>query len=169
MESGRTVDEREQIRSLRQDHVGRLLLEAHRAFSVRAFEKLRARGHPGLGSAHTALLANMDLEGTRITTLAERAGMTKQGMGQLVADLVGQGYLDRRPDPSDRRATIVTFTDEGWRFLRDAFEVKREMEAEYASLLGPDRFDELRASLATLVGRPNGGSRSAPGPERSED
>lgn len=139
------------LQERRERHIGRLLLQAHRAFNTRAIDELRARGHPGLGLAHTALLPHLDLAGTRTTTLAERAGMTKQGMGQLVLDLERQGYLTRQPDPTDRRATLVRFTDEGWRFLRDAEAVKRDLEAEYASVLGERGLARLRAALETLI------------------
>ena len=151
---------REQIQALRQGHIGRLFLEAHRAFSARAVEKLSTRGHSGLGLAQTTLLAHLDLDGTRITTLADRAGMTKQGMGQLAAELARQGYVATGPDPTDRRATLVTFTADGWRFLRDAYAVKQEIEAEYAAVLGEERLEALRATLSTLLkalGRPNPG------------
>ncbi|HVX31075.1 MAG TPA: MarR family transcriptional regulator [Nitrolancea sp.] len=141
---------REVLEELRAQNIGRLLLHAQRAFNLAAIEKLRARGHAGLGMAHTAVLPHVDLDGTRITTLAERAGMTKQGMGQLVSDLERLGYLERTTDPTDRRATRITFTPAGWQFLRDAYDVKRELEAEYAALLGPARFAELRMMLETI-------------------
>ncbi|HEX5504070.1 MAG TPA: MarR family winged helix-turn-helix transcriptional regulator [Thermomicrobiales bacterium] len=146
----RAVD-RQRLQELRDAHIGRLLLQAQRAFNAQAIRKLRARGHGGLGLAHTALLPHLDLDGTRITTLAERAGMTKQGMGQLVRDLERRGYVARAVDPADHRATLVSFTEAGWQFLRDAHAVKRELEAEYAAVLGEQRLDDLRATLTALV------------------
>lgn len=145
----------EQLAELRREHIGRLLQRANRMFSERATELLRARGHRALSLAHTTLLSYLDLEGTRITVLAERAGMTKQAMGQLVAELEDQGYLVRAPDPTDRRASLVRFTDAGWRFLRDAAEIKREIQAEYAAILGEERLAELRDSLERLLAHPN--------------
>jgi DNA-binding MarR family transcriptional regulator len=142
---------REQIEALRQEHIGRLLLRAHRAFSELSFEKLRARGHEGLGITHTALLANLDLEGTNITVLADRAGITKQAMGHLVVDLEQKGYVQRVADPTDRRATLIKFTDSGQQFLRDAYYVKQEIEAEYTAVLGVERMEELRAALTILL------------------
>ncbi|MGN6756817.1 MAG: MarR family winged helix-turn-helix transcriptional regulator, partial [Thermomicrobiales bacterium] len=126
-------------------------LQAQRAFNAQAIRKLRERGHETLGLAHTALLPYLDLDGTRITTLAERAGMTKQGMGQLVLDLERQGYVVRATDPADRRATLVYFTEAGWQFLRDAHAVKRELEAEYAAVLGADGLEALRTALTALI------------------
>jgi DNA-binding MarR family transcriptional regulator len=133
------------------DHIGRLFLRAHRDFSERAIEKLRQRGHDRLGLAHTGLLAHLDGRPTRITTLAERAALTKQAAGQIILDLEAQGYVERAVDPADRRAMLVTFTAAGRRFLRDAAEIKREIEAEYAAILGAERLRNLRAALETLL------------------
>lgn len=140
-----------QIRELREQHIGRLLLRAQRAYNARAIAKLHERGHRHLTIAHTSLLPHLDLEGTRITTLAERAGMTKQGMGQLVGELERQGYVRRETDPSDARAVLVRFTEAGWQFLRDAHAVKRELEAEYGAVLGTAQLEQLRETLAALV------------------
>jgi DNA-binding MarR family transcriptional regulator len=145
--------ELERIAAWRQQHTGRLFLRAHRDFSDRAMAKLAARGHGGLGVAHTALLPHLDVDGTRITVLAERAGVTKQAVGQLVAELEQRGYLARSVDPADRRAVLVTFTDAGHRFLRDAEQTKHEIEAEYTAILGPERLAELRAALTALLDR----------------
>ena len=143
--------ETERIRRTREEHIGRLLLRASRTFATLATRKLRERGHRGLGAAHTDLLPHVDLEGTRATELAARSGMSKQAVGEVVRDLERQGYVERRPDPSDGRANLVCFTDAGWNFLRDASEVKREIEAEYAAALGAERVRLLRSSLNDLL------------------
>ena len=135
----------------RQEHIGRYFLRAHRAFVALSVRKLAARGHSGLGMAHTTLIANLDTEGTRITTLAKRMGITKQAAGHLVADLAEKGYITSAPDPTDRRAVLVTFTEMGWRFLHDAYELKHEMEAEFIDILGKERFEQLRETLDDLL------------------
>jgi DNA-binding MarR family transcriptional regulator len=139
------------LQELRDENIGRLLLHAYRSFSTLAFDKLQARGHTGLGLNHTALLANLDIDGTRITELAERAGMTKQSMGELVQDLEQKGYIERAPDAHDRRATIIKFTEAGCRYLIDAYEIKREIESEYEALIGEDGMVTLRGWLKTLT------------------
>jgi DNA-binding MarR family transcriptional regulator len=141
----------EQIRAMRQQNIGRLFLRAHRAYSVRAIAKLRERGYTGLNLEHTSLLANLDLEGTNISTLAARTGITKQSMGQLVAELEQQGFLKRVSDPADKRVSLVKFTERGWEFLRDAHELKLELDEEYKSLLGKERLKELYSLLGELV------------------
>jgi DNA-binding MarR family transcriptional regulator len=143
--------DRDQLEELRQQHIGRLLLRAQRDFSLRAIEKLRIRGHIGLSLAHTNLLANLDLAGTRITTLAERVGISKQAIGNLVVELEAKSYLKRAVDPVDRRATRITYTDAGWQFLQDAHQVKREIEAEYTAVLGEQGIQMLRSLLTKLL------------------
>lgn len=140
-----------QIETMRQEHIGRLFLRAHRAFSEKAHAYLQQDGHEGLSIIHTSLLAHLDLEGTHISTLAERAGVTKQTMGQLVTDLEEKGYIHREPDPHDRRATRVMFTQSGWEFLRSAYRTKVAIEAEYATILGEERFTLLRQLLTELL------------------
>ncbi|MBA3450782.1 MAG: MarR family transcriptional regulator [Chloroflexia bacterium] len=139
------------LRQRRGQHIGRLLLRAHRAFSARAVTKLKERGYDRLSLAHIGLLPHLDEEGTRITTLAERAGMTKQGMGQLVRDLERQGYVTRTPDLADRRAILVCFTDAGRQLLRDAVAVTAKLEAEYEAVLGERVMVDLKAALAALA------------------
>jgi DNA-binding MarR family transcriptional regulator len=141
----------EQIDELNQRHIGRLLLRAQRDFSLRAITKLRERGHAGLGLPHTSVLAHLDIAGTRITTLAERSGISKQAIGRLVSELEAIGYVVRVPDPADGRATLITYTPTGWQFLQDASWIKREIEAEYTALLGAGGMENLRALLATLL------------------
>src|SRR3954463_9437399 len=86
------------IEALRQQHIGRLLLNAQRNYSLQALAKLRIRGYEGLTLAHTNLLAHLEIGGMRITTLAERAGVSKQAIGNLVGDLEAKGYIHRDVD-----------------------------------------------------------------------
>ncbi len=144
-------EERAEIESVRDRHAGRLFLQAHRAYSAHAIELLRERGYEELGAAHVAILPHIDLEGTRVTVIAERAGMTKQGAGHVVDDLERQGLVVRKPDPDDRRAALVQFTDAGWTYLRAAHDLKIEIESDYIELLGQDAFDTLCADLSRIV------------------
>ena len=141
----------EQLAEMRQQHIGRLLQQAYRDFNNRAIAKLRQRGHTGLTLAHTLLLSHLDLDGTHISVLADRAGITKQSMGQLVLDLEKGDYIERSIDPADRRATLIRFTGAGWQFLRDAYEIKKEIEAEYEARLGEVEMKHLRISLRRLL------------------
>jgi DNA-binding MarR family transcriptional regulator len=141
----------EQLDEARRANIGRLLTRAQREFTGRAVRELRARGHADLSFAHASILIQLDTVGTRVTTIADRAGMTKQGAGQLVSDLERVGYVTRAPDPTDRRAALVRFTPAGLVWLRAGLDVIAEIEAEYARVLGADGLEALRAALLTLL------------------
>jgi MarR family transcriptional regulator, temperature-dependent positive regulator of motility len=132
------------------ENIGRLLLRAQRDFDAALNARLRERGYPDVRLAHSALFAHIDPEGIRSSELAERAGMTKQGMGQLVADLEKKGYIERVEDPEDRRARVVRLTTKGRRHVRDAKEIIGELEEAYARRLGDGRLESLRAILEDL-------------------
>ena len=164
-----------EIQEQRYSHTGRQLLLAYRAFKALATQKLRERGHEGLGTSHTAILPHIHVEGTRLTTLARLAGVTKQSAAEIVQDLERQGYVKRSVDPEDRRATLVTFTRTGWRFLQDAHDIKRDIDAEYAQVLGARGLEELRRLLGLLVSHfgplaheDAGPGVDRPGPGRAE-
>ncbi len=135
------------------ENIGRLLLRAQRSFDAELNARLRERGYPDVRLAHSALFAHIDPDGTRSSELAERAGMTKQGMGQLVTDLEKKGYVERVEDPADGRAKLVRLTKKGRRHVRDAREIIGEIEEAYARRLGDKRLEKLRAILNDLSPR----------------
>ncbi|AKU18716.1 hypothetical protein VV02_07085 [Luteipulveratus mongoliensis] len=116
-------------------------------------EHLHGAGYADITTAHHPVFYNLDLEGTRLTTLAARAGMTHQAMGELVGKLVDLGYLDREPDPSDRRARLVVLTPRGNKAIRAARARVAAIDAAWSDRLreagvAVDIRDALAATLA---------------------
>jgi DNA-binding MarR family transcriptional regulator len=107
-------------------------------------------GHP-IRAAHSAVFVNIDREGTRLTHLAERALMTPQAMGELVDYLATRGYLERVPDPDDRRAKLIVLTDRGYDALQAAFDTIIEIEGLLEEVLGSDELLRLRAALRKIA------------------
>ncbi|MBO3744745.1 MarR family transcriptional regulator [Streptosporangiaceae bacterium NEAU-GS5] len=66
-----------------------------------------------LRAVHAQVFEGLDPGGTRLTALAERAQMSHQAMGAMVDELVDHGYLERVPDPADRRARLIQPTERG--------------------------------------------------------
>ncbi len=91
------------------------------------------------------------VDGLRLGELAERAGMTAQSMGELVDDLEGLGYVERRPDPTDRRAKRVHLTGKGRLTRSAAAKAATRMEAELRKLLGSADYRQLRQVLLRIV------------------
>lgn len=136
---------------MRQDNIGRLFQRAARSYSELALEKLTEHGYADLSLFHTALISNLEVEGSHISDIAERAGVTKQAMGQLAKELEAKGLIQRAPDPHDKRAVLLKFTEQGINFLEVAYQIKLEIEAEYAQRIGADKMVILRDLLSELV------------------
>ncbi len=141
----------EKLKQIRQSHIGHLFLHAFQAYDKQVISKLRDRGYSDVGRAHSAALRHLDFDGTRISKMAERAGITKQGMGQLVKDLVDGGYLTEEVDPDDRRAKLIKFTEEGFDLFEDVVEIFQEIEATYVDTIGARRMQQLKDTLRTIL------------------
>jgi DNA-binding MarR family transcriptional regulator len=86
-------------------------------------------------------------DGLRPGLLAERAGMSKQAMNQLLKSLEGLGYLVRSDAPDEGRARIVRFTRRGRAAYSKIHDILRDIEREWSAVLGPKRFTELKELL----------------------
>jgi DNA-binding MarR family transcriptional regulator len=134
----------------KQPNVGILLREPFQAVVRRVSADLAAAGFDDLRPAHTAVFQHIETGGSRLTDLAERALITKQSMSYLVDDLEQLGYLERRPDPTDRRATLICLTERGWNQVETALAIIAAIEEEWAGQLGEDRMRQLREVLVEL-------------------
>ncbi len=131
----------------------RLLLGGYRTLAAELVASLEERGFPDAKPAHTAVLANIDRRsGTRLTELAHRARMTKQGMMLIVDDLESRGYVRRVPDPDDARAKVVRLTARGRRYVAEARRAIAALESRARRDLGDRRYEALRAGVEQLIG-----------------
>jgi DNA-binding MarR family transcriptional regulator len=134
-------------------HLGRLLQEAQRALADELLQNLAERGYTDVRAGHAAVFMNIDRRaGTRLTELARRARMTKQGMMLLVDDLEERGYVRRVPDEEDGRAKVVRLTARGRRYVAEARRAVSAVEARTRRLLGDRRYEGLRSALEDLIG-----------------
>ncbi len=129
----------------------RLLVEGSRALEARLHGRLRAVGYEDIRPAHYAVFRYLAEDGSRVTELAEAAGMTKQSMGELVSHLEARGYVRRRPDPRDGRARIVTPTERGRLGVEAAAGLLAEIEADLAGRMGEERLEKLAGLLGELA------------------
>ncbi|MGL5816162.1 MAG: MarR family winged helix-turn-helix transcriptional regulator [Phycicoccus sp.] len=132
------------------DNTAVLLREAYLVIERVVPVRLAERGHAAVRVAHGAVFRHLDEEGTTVSALAERAGMTKQAMAELVHYLEGHGYLRRVPDPADRRAKLVQPTDVGTEVVAIVLSLVPEMEDRIIAALGESRWRALRNDLRTI-------------------
>ena len=117
-------------------------------------DRLHAAGYIDITASHQAVFENIDRDGTRLTVLAQRSGITHQSMGEIVHALERGGYVTRRPDPTDGRARMVVLTAKGRRLVRQAVLEIGQIEARWHSLFRAAGYDiDLRALLEPAVQR----------------
>ncbi|WP_240157755.1 MarR family winged helix-turn-helix transcriptional regulator [Pseudonocardia broussonetiae] len=124
--------------------------EAFIAMNDLVLARLAERGHGDVRAAHAAVFQYLDDTGTTVSTLAERAQITKQAMAELVHHLEARGYLLRTPDPHDRRAKLVRPTERGQEVVAIAQSLVPQLEERITSVLGADRVEALRSDLETI-------------------
>jgi DNA-binding MarR family transcriptional regulator len=143
--------------------LARLLLEAHRVLGAELVLDLAERGYPDARPGHAAVFLHIDRRsGTRLTELARRARMTKQGMMLLVDDLEQRGFVRRVPDTEDARAKVVRLTARGRRYVGEARRVTAALEARVRRELGDRRYEALRGTLEELIGTGGADVRDRP-------
>ncbi len=131
--------------------MGQLLVQLTRLFQTELFERLVAAGLTDARVPHTHVTAYIKADGSRLTELAAQARMTLPAMSELVDDLQRLGIVERRPDPRDGRAKLICLTDAGWEAMRTARRSIAEIEAGYAALVGPERFETAVETLDALL------------------
>ena len=148
--------------------LGSLLRRPYQALQSHIYGSLPGLGLEDIRVAHSAVLRNIDPDGTRITVLAERAGMTKQSMGYLVDDLVSSGYLKLGPDPSDGRAKLAVLTPQGEQAIEVLLRVSANAEKVLARELGKQNLKLLRGLLEQAGEVLDGSSGAIPDARSSE-
>jgi DNA-binding MarR family transcriptional regulator len=99
----------------------------------------------------SSLLVLLSLGPARPTALAERLHASKQALSFVVDRLERDGYLTRTPDPSDRRAKVLTLTAAGEHAALITAEALREVEQQWRDRAGgPTEWPAIRAALARM-------------------
>lgn len=127
--------------------IGALLRVPAQAIHRRLIKDLNDAGFQDLRQPHIAVLSYPSPEGCRPGELAERAGLSKQAMNQLLQSLENLGYIRRSSDDSDGRARVVHFTDRGRAAWNKIYHILLEIEEEWRATLGAREFDRLKKLL----------------------
>jgi DNA-binding MarR family transcriptional regulator len=147
----------------RQTHLGRLLGQALRRFDERvlhlmahnlevplALSNLAARAQ--VSAAHIHITRHLALEGSRLTDLASRAGMSKQAMGDLVDQCEAWGLVVRATDSRDKRARLVRFTETGLAWLAAFRQAVAQADEEFRAEVGGDVATVVALGLEAYAG-----------------
>jgi DNA-binding MarR family transcriptional regulator len=135
---------------------GRLLFAVQREL----FATLAEQGFDDLKHRHGAVLAYLDPDGVRATELSRLSGQSKQIIGILIDELEVLGYVERRPDPSDRRAKLICPTERGLAQMCAADAIMTAIQQRHAQRLGQKNYDEFKRMLADITGHQRSHLRS---------
>jgi DNA-binding MarR family transcriptional regulator len=131
-------------------NTGLLLYIPYRWLENRVLEALASAGYTDITTAQMKIVQRIGPDGTRLTDLAEQAQVTKQTAGFLVDQLEKAGWVERIPDPSDKRARLVRIARRGLAAIPIANAAVAEVEAEWEAYLGKQRMAQLRSTLIKL-------------------
>ncbi|WP_228563489.1 MarR family winged helix-turn-helix transcriptional regulator, partial [Catenulispora rubra] len=132
-------------------HLPTLLTQAKDLTVELLHRRLAEQGFAGVRYRHGSVFRFIDPEGSRLTELAERSKLSKQAIGELVDELERLGYVERAPDPRDRRAKIIKLTGRGAQGQAAAAAIVTSIEQEWAAHLGAERIVELRRTVQDII------------------
>ena len=130
--------------------IGALLRVPAQAIQRRIIAELNSAGFDDLRLPHMAVLQFPGPDGVRPSVLADRAGMSKQAMNQLLKSLEALGYLVRSDAPDEGRARMVRFTKRGHAVYQKMVDILHGIEQDWSAELGAKRFAELKELLGRV-------------------
>jgi len=129
-----------------------LLHQAQRTYSNALRTALKREGHDDIPTNGLFVIGGLARhDGVPISRLVKTLGITKQGAGQLVDTLVSRGYLERTPDPQDRRQLIVTLTQRGWAAAEMQMTARQALDKALEASVGTTAVENARRTLAALI------------------
>jgi len=114
-------------------------------------EQLLAHNIDDFKHAYMPLIMNIDVDGVTNTDLAKRAGITKQGMSQVVQELEEKKYIKIQANPTDKRSSIIYLTDKGKEFILTCRARQKELHADLEKYLGKKKFNFVLDAMFEVI------------------
>ncbi|GAA4461194.1 MarR family winged helix-turn-helix transcriptional regulator [Phytohabitans houttuyneae] len=119
-------------------HAGRLVSEGLAAVDARGY--------------HFRVLTTLDELGPASqATLGRRSGIHLSDLVATINELADQGFVERSPDPEDRRRNVVTLTAAGRRQLRRLDKQLVQVQDQLLAPLSPEERVEFARLLTRLL------------------
>jgi DNA-binding MarR family transcriptional regulator len=131
--------------------IGLLLRLLYQHYSEDIQAAHREAGFDDIRAPHANVFPFVPPEGISVSELAALARVRKQTMAQAVGELEGMGYVERRPNPRDRRSRLVFLTARGESVKPVTHATAARVEEHWAQLTSPEELEALRASLLHLL------------------
>jgi DNA-binding MarR family transcriptional regulator len=131
--------------------LGLLLRLLHQHWAQDIDAALSGAGFGGIRPHHASVFPFVPPEGIQVSALAKLARVRKQTMAEAIDQLERLGYVERRPNPHDRRARLVFLTERGNAVRPVTHAAGRQVEERWADLAGSKDIEHLRATLRHLL------------------
>ena len=131
--------------------IGLLLRLLYQHYSEDIHAALREAGFGDIRPAHSNVFPFVPPDGITVSELAGLARVRKQTMAQAVEELERMDYVERRPNPRDRRSRLVFLTDRGASVKPVTHATASRVEERWAQLANPEELEALRTSLLHLL------------------
>jgi DNA-binding MarR family transcriptional regulator len=128
-----------------------LLDIVYEAFFAEFRSELEQSEYSDIRPTHGCVFRYVQGDGLRLTDIAERANMTKQSIGEIVDDLAERGYVQRIPDPEDRRAKLICLTERGESAQAHGRRLFAKVEKRWAERYGAERIAQLRELMEEVA------------------
>jgi DNA-binding MarR family transcriptional regulator len=128
-----------------------LIMQVYRAQLGTLTSSLAKRGFDDFTPAFAMVMPLLDATGMRSTTLAQRTGVTKQAMSQLIRLLEERKYVEQAPDPTDTRAKVIRLTKRGVAIRKACAEIREELNRAAMETLGERGLAKFQADLRKLI------------------
>jgi DNA-binding MarR family transcriptional regulator len=133
-------------------NLGFLLAKASQRWNELLTAEFSAAGFPEVRAAYGSLLVPLfEEDGLRQGELARRSRLSKQTLTTMARALERDGLIERRPDPSDARATLIYLTPRALEFRPVAERILARLDDRVAALTGPRSRGALARSLRTIM------------------
>jgi DNA-binding MarR family transcriptional regulator len=134
--------------------IGALLRVPAQTIHRRIIRELNAAGFDDVRLPHLAVLQFPGPDGVRPSILAERAGISKQALNQLLRSLEGFDYIVRSDVVGDGNARVVRLTKRGRAAYSKIIDILRDIERDWSTEIGPNRFAQLKGLLVLVWDSP---------------
>ena len=115
---------------------------------------LKEAGISNVTRAQSMLIANISAGESRATRIARNLGVTRQAISLMIAELEVRGIVEVVPDPDDRRARIVRFSEQSTGVRRAAGAILNHLEVTLVERLGLPAYHGLRDAMMMDWGEP---------------
>ncbi len=132
-------------------HIGSLLKQIYRLYSVELIAQLQSRGFTDLRASFLEILMYLaEHESPSIKLIGKACGLKKQTMTSHLNELEKRGYIVRRNSEQDKREQLVSLTAYGEKFKVTLLQVVNDVEHHYSRKLGEVELDRVEHMLENL-------------------